>query len=235
MLDVENLTKIFDKKVAVDNLSIKVNDGEIFALLGPNGAGKTTTVKIISGLLKPTSGKITLCGIDVVKQPIKAKRMISFIPDEPFVYPYLTGREFLSFICEIYDVEDYSKKIDEVAEYFELYDSIDMLLSSYSYGMRQKLLIASAVLRKPRLMIFDEPTVGLDPISVKKFKTYLKKLKDEGTSVFICTHILEMAEKLCDRVCVLKKGRIVLSGSVKNILENKDKNLEDVFFEVVQS
>ncbi|MGC8867404.1 MAG: ABC transporter ATP-binding protein [Elusimicrobiales bacterium] len=235
MLDVENLTKIFDKKVAVDNLSIKVNDGEIFALLGPNGAGKTTTVKIISGLLKPTSGKITLCGIDVVKQPIKAKRMISFIPDEPFVYPYLTGREFLSFICEIYGVEDYSKKIDEVAEYFELYDSIDMLLSSYSYGMRQKLLIASAVLRKPRLMIFDEPTVGLDPISVKKFKTYLKKLKDEGTSVFLCTHILEMAEKLCDRVCVLKKGRIVLSGSVKNILENKDKNLEDVFFEVVQS
>ncbi len=233
MLHIENLTKIFDKKVAVDNISLKVNEGEIFALLGPNGAGKTTTVKMIAGLLKPTSGRITLGGVDVVKQPVEAKKMISFIPDEPFVYPYLTGREFLSFICEIYGVENFNKKIDEMAEYFELYESMDMLLSSYSCGMKQKILIASAALRNPKLMIFDEPTVGLDPISVKKFKSYLKNLKEKGTSIFICTHILEMAEKLCDRICVLKKGRIVLSDSVENILKNTKKNLEDVFFEVV--
>lgn len=232
MLEIKNLTKKFVNKTAVDNISLTVGDGEIFGFLGPNGAGKTTTVKMICGLLNPTSGSILLNGVDVVKNRIDASRMISFIPDEPFVYPYLSGREFLSFISEIYEVKDYEKKIDELATYFEIDKNIDMLLSTYSHGMKQKILIASAFLRKPSLMIFDEPTVGLDPISVRKFRTYIKKLKDEGTSVFICTHILEMAEKLCDRISVIKEGKIIFTDRVDNIIRDRDKNLEDVFFEL---
>lgn len=233
MLEIKNLTKRFEDTYAVNDISLTVYDGEIFALLGPNGAGKTTTVKIIAGLLKPTSGWIYLDGIDVVKDPTKAKRYISYIPDEPFVYPNLTGREFLSFISEIYEIPDYERQIDELAEYFGLRDDIDRLLSSYSHGMKQKILIASALIRKPKLMIFDEPTVGLDPLSVKKFKLYLERLKKTGTSIFLCTHILEMAEKIADRICVLKKGKVVLVDEVENIVSNKNKNLEDVFFEVV--
>lgn len=233
MLEIKNLTKKFENTIALNNISLTVYDGEIFSLLGPNGAGKTTTVKIISGLLKPTSGSVYLDGIDVVAEPVKAKRCISYIPDEPFVYPNLTGREFLSFISEIYDIKDYDKQIDELAEYFGLSDDIDRLLSTYSHGMKQKILIASALIRKPKLMIFDEPTVGLDPLSVKKFKLYLKKLKENGTSVFLCTHILEMAEKISDRICVLKKGNIVLIEKVEEILSNHNKNLEDTFFEVI--
>lgn len=233
MLEVKNLTKKFENKIAVDNISFSISDGEIFALLGPNGAGKTTTVKMIAGLLKPTCGTIYLDGIDVVSDPQKAKRYISYIPDEPFVYPYLTGREFLSFISEVYSIDDYKEKIEELALYFGLHNDIDKLLSTYSHGMKQKILIASAVIRKPKLMIFDEPTVGLDPISVKKFRTYLRKLKENGTSIFICTHILEMAQKIADRVCVLMNGKVVLSDTVDNIVSKTNKNLEEVFFDIV--
>lgn len=233
MLKIENLTKKFENKTAVDNISLYVNCGEIFALLGPNGAGKTTTVKMIAGLLKPTSGSIYLDNIDVVLNPQEAKKHISYIPDEPFVYPYLTGREFLSFISEVYSIKDYAQKIEELAEYFGLQNDIDKLLSTYSHGMKQKILIASAVIRRPKLMIFDEPTVGLDPISVRKFKIYLKELKENGTSIFICTHILEMAEKIADRVCVLMNGKVVLTDTVDNIILKTNKNLEDVFFDIV--
>ena len=233
MLEIKNLSKKFDNTLVLDNISLDVEDGEIFSLLGPNGAGKTTTVKIISGLLKPTSGSVYIDGIDVLNDPIKAKRYISYIPDEPFVYPNLTGREFLSFVSRIYEIEDYERQIEELAEYFGLKEDIDRLLSNYSHGMKQKILIASAVIRKPKVMIFDEPTVGLDPLSVNKFKNYLKKLKENGTSIFLCTHILEMAEKISDRICVLRKGRVVLVERVENIVVHKNKNLEEIFFEVV--
>ena len=229
MLRVLNLIKKFGNNIAVNNISFDVFDGEILGFLGPNGAGKTTTVKIIAGLLKPTSGSVYLDGIDIVRNPIEAKRLISYIPDEPFVYPYLTAREFLYFISEIYAVKNPDREIDELFEYFSLKDKADELLSTYSHGMKQKLLIASVILRKPKIMLFDEPTVGLDPVSVKKFKELIKKVSLNGTSVFLSTHILEMAEKICDRVCVIDKGKIIGEGKVIDII-NEKKDLENFFF-----
>lgn len=229
MLRVLNLIKKFGNNIAVNNISFDVFDGEILGFLGPNGAGKTTTVKIIAGLLKPTSGSVYLDGIDIVRNPIEAKRLISYIPDEPFVYPYLTAREFLYFISEIYAVKNPDREIDELFEYFSLKDKADELLSTYSHGMKQKLLIASVILRKPKIMLFDEPTVGLDPVSVKKFKELIKKVSLNGTSVFLSTHILEMAEKICDRVCVIDKGKIIGEGKVVDII-NEKKDLENFFF-----
>lgn len=233
MLKIENLTKKFGNFTAVDSVNLDIKEGEVFGFLGPNGAGKTTTVKIISGILKPTSGSVSIDGIDVINNPIESKKLISYIPDEPFVYPYLTAREFLRFISEVYKIENYNDKIDELLSFFGLLDYADLLLSSYSHGMKQKLLIASVVLRNPKVMLFDEPTVGLDPLSVKKFKELIKRLTLAGTSVFMCTHILEMAEKICDQVAVINKGKIIASGKVKDIIgHDKDKNLEDVFLEL---
>ncbi len=233
MLKIENLTKKFGNFTAVDSVNLDIKEGEVFGFLGPNGAGKTTTVKIISGILKPTSGSVSIDGIDVINNPIESKKMISYIPDEPFVYPYLTAREFLRFIAEVYKIENYNDKIDELLSFLGLLDYADLLLSSYSHGMKQKLLIASVVLRNPKVMLFDEPTVGLDPLSVKKFKELIKRLTLAGTSVFMCTHILEMAEKICDQVAVINKGRIIARGKVKDIIgQDKDKNLEDVFLEL---
>jgi len=233
VLKIENLTKKFGNFTAVDSVNLDIKEGEVFGFLGPNGAGKTTTVKIISGILKPTSGSVSIDGIDVINNPIESKKMISYIPDEPFVYPYLTAREFLRFIAEVYKIENYNDKIDELLSFFGLLDYADLLLSSYSHGMKQKLLIASVVLRNPKVMLFDEPTVGLDPLSVKKFKELIKRLTLAGTSVFMCTHILEMAEKICDQVAVINKGKIIASGKVKDIIgHDKDKNLEDVFLEL---
>ena len=233
MLQIENLTKKFGNFTAVDSVNLDIKEGEVFGFLGPNGAGKTTTVKIISGILKPTSGSVSIDGVDVINNPIESKKMISYIPDEPFVYPYLTAREFLRFISEVYKIENYNDKIDELLSFFGLLDYADLLLSSYSHGMKQKLLIASVVLRNPKVMLFDEPTVGLDPLSVKKFKELIKRLTLAGTSVFMCTHILEMAEKICDQVAVINKGKIIASGKVKDIIgHDKDKNLEDVFLEL---
>jgi ABC-2 type transport system ATP-binding protein len=233
VLKIENLTKKFGNFTAVDSVNLDIKEGEVFGFLGPNGAGKTTTVKIISGILKPTSGSVSIDGVDVINNPIESKKMISYIPDEPFVYPYLTAREFLRFISEVYKIENYNDKIDELLSFFGLLDYADLLLSSYSHGMKQKLLIASVVLRNPKVMLFDEPTVGLDPLSVKKFKELIKRLTLAGTSVFMCTHILEMAEKICDQVAVINKGKIIASGKVKDIIgHDKDKNLEDVFLEL---
>ncbi|MGC8729500.1 MAG: ABC transporter ATP-binding protein [Elusimicrobiales bacterium] len=233
MLKIENLTKKFGNFTAVDSVNLDIKEGEVFGFLGPNGAGKTTTVKIISGILKPTSGSVSIDGIDVINNPIESKKLISYIPDEPFVYPYLTAREFLRFVSEVYKIENYNDKIDELLSFFGLLDYADLLLSSYSHGMKQKLLIASVVLRNPKVMLFDEPTVGLDPLSVKKFKELIKRLTLAGTSVFMCTHILEMAEKICDQVAVINKGKIIASGKVKDIIgHDKDKNLEDVFLEL---
>lgn len=233
MLKIENLTKKFGNFTAVDSVNLDIKEGEVFGFLGPNGAGKTTTVKIISGILKPTSGSVFIDGVDVINNPIESKKMISYIPDEPFVYPYLTAREFLRFISEVYKIEKYNDKIDELLSFFGLLDYADLLLSSYSHGMKQKLLIASVVLRNPKVMLFDEPTVGLDPLSVKKFKELIKRLTLAGTSVFMCTHILEMAEKICDQVAVINKGKIIASGKIKDIIgHDENKNLEDVFLEL---
>jgi len=233
VLRVLNLVKKFGENKAVDDISFDAFEGEVLGFLGPNGAGKTTTVKIIAGLLKPTSGNVYVDKIDVIKNPLEAKRLISYIPDEPFVYPYLTARESLYFISEVYEIKNPKREIDELFDYFSLSDKADELLSTYSHGMKQKLLIASVILRKPKVMLFDEPTVGLDPISVKKFKELIKKVSSNGTTVFLCTHILEMAQKICDRVCVINKGKIIGEGKISDILL-KNKDLEDFFFNLTE-
>ncbi|OGR69835.1 MAG: ABC transporter [Elusimicrobia bacterium GWC2_63_65] len=239
MIEIRNLTKTFGSFKAVDGLNLKVEPGEIFGFLGPNGAGKTTTVKILSGIMRPTAGHVLVAGHDVDKEPLLAKQALAYIPDEPFVYPKLTGWEFLRFIGDLYAVPnaEQRRRIPELLETFELSAHAGELLEGYSHGMKQKLLIASVLLRRPRVVLFDEPTVGLDPKSIRRFKTLLADIAREGAAVFMCTHILDMAEKLCHSVGIIYRGRLVARGSVAEVKRlasgaDKERSLEDVFLEL---
>jgi len=239
MIEINNLTKTFGTFKAVDGLTLSVKPGEIFGFLGPNGAGKTTTVKILSGIMRPTSGSVSVAGFDVDKEPLAAKRAMAYIPDEPFVYPKLTGWEFLRFIGDIYAVPaaEQKRRIPELLETFELTAASGELLESYSHGMKQKLLIASVLLRRPKAVLFDEPTVGLDPKSIRRFKGLLADIAREGAAVFMCTHILDMAEKLCHTVGIIYRGRLVAKGTVAEVKKlvsgaAGEKSLEDVFLEL---
>jgi ABC-2 type transport system ATP-binding protein len=239
MIEIHNLTKSFGTFKAVDGLNLRVAPGEIFGFLGPNGAGKTTTVKILSGIMRPTSGRVSVAGFDLACDPLAAKRALAYIPDEPFVYPKLTGWEFLRFIGDLYAVPpaEQKKRIPELLETFELTDSAGELLEGYSHGMKQKLLIASVLLRRPKAVLFDEPTVGLDPKSIRRFKTLLADIAREGAAVFMCTHILDMAEKLCHTVGIIYRGRLVARGTVAEVKKMasgsaRERSLEDVFLEL---
>lgn len=244
MIKIENLTKIFGTFKAVNNISLEIPDGEIFGFLGPNGAGKTTTVKILSGILMPTSGKVLIAGYDIVHENIPAKRCLAYIPDEPYIYPKLTGYEFMRFIGDIYSIPYHVQieKIPPLLEMFELSRYSTELVESYSHGMKQKLLIASVLMREPRVVLFDEPTVGLDPKSVKKFKDILFEIAKKGTTIFMCTHILDMAEKLCDRVGIIYNGKLIALGSIDELKKNSrktdcsshEKSLEDIFLELTE-
>ncbi|MEW5951779.1 MAG: ABC transporter ATP-binding protein [Elusimicrobiota bacterium] len=234
MIEIKNLVKKFDSFTAVNNLNLTVDSGEIFGFLGPNGAGKTTTVKMIAGIMFPTSGEIIVDGINVSKNPYEAKKKIAYIPDEPFVYPNLTAREFLRLIADIYEIDrkQADKSIEEYLSKFELLDRADKLLGSFSHGMKQKVMVAGVLMRNPKVILFDEPTVGLDPKSVKNFKEMIVSQTKKGVSVFMCTHILEMAEKICGRVGIIYEGKMVSCGPVEEILRVKNKNsLEDAFLE----
>ncbi|OGR40935.1 MAG: ABC transporter [Elusimicrobia bacterium GWA2_61_42] len=241
MIEIHNLTKTFGSFKAVDGLNLKVEPGEIFGFLGPNGAGKTTTVKILSGIMRPTSGRVSVAGYDVALDPLAAKRVMAYIPDEPFVYPKLTGWEFLRFMGDLYSVPqaEQSRRIPQLLETFELTAQAGELLESYSHGMKQKLLIASVLLRRPKAVLFDEPTVGLDPKSIRRFKTLLADIAREGAAVFMCTHILDMAEKLCHSVGIIYRGRLVARGSVAEVKKMSagaagERSLEDVFLELTE-
>lgn len=241
MIEINNLTKTFGSFKAVDGLSLRVAPGEIFGFLGPNGAGKTTTMKILSGIMRPTSGSVSVAGYDVALSPLEAKRAMAYIPDEPFVYPKLTGWEFMRFIGDLYSlpVSDQKKRIPELLETFELAASSGELLESYSHGMKQKLLIASVLLRRPRAVLFDEPTVGLDPKSIRRFKGLLGDIAHEGAAVFMCTHILDMAEKLCHTVGIIYRGRLIAKGTVDEVKKMTagaagPRSLEDVFLELTE-
>ncbi len=240
MIEIKNLTKSFGTFKAVDNLSLSVAPGEIFGFLGPNGAGKTTTVKILSGIMRPTSGSVSVAGYDVAASPLEAKRRMAYIPDEPFVYPKLTGWEFMRFIGDIYAVPaaEQKRRIPELLETFELTASAGELLEGYSHGMKQKLLIASVLLRKPKVVLFDEPTVGLDPKSIRRFKGLLADIARGGAAVFMCTHILDMAEKLCHTVGIIYRGRLVTKGTVEEVKKLTAapgvRSLEDVFLELTE-
>ncbi|GAB4033335.1 MAG: ABC transporter ATP-binding protein [Elusimicrobiota bacterium] len=236
MIEIKNLVKKFESFTAVDNLNLSVESGEIFGFLGPNGAGKTTTVKMISGIMSPTSGSIIVNGVDLAKNPVEAKKKIAYIPDEPFVYPNLTAREFLRFIGDIYEIPEaeQDEAIETYLSRFELLDKADQLLGSFSHGMKQKTLIAGVLMRRPRVILFDEPTVGLDPRSVRNFKELISSQTEKGVSVFMCTHILEMAEKICDRVGIIYNGNMVSCGPVSQLRKETGNNgsLEDIFLEL---
>ena len=237
MIETLGLTKNFDKVLAVENLNIKVSAGEIYGFLGPNGAGKTTTIRMITGLLKPTKGTALIDGFDVLKKSIEAKSRIGLIPDTPNVYKKLTGREFLYFISDIYDIprKTARKKMEDLFDMLSLRDKSDELIESYSHGMQQKIVIMAALIHDPSVLILDEPTVGLDPKSAKLVKDLLRALAKKGKTILMSTHILEIAEKMCDRVGIINNGELIAEGTIKELKEkseDKKTNLEDLFLEL---
>lgn len=236
MLNIINYSKAYKNgKKAVDNVSLEVNPGEIFAFIGHNGAGKTTTIKSIVGILDFTEGDILIDGISIKENPMACKEKIAYIPDNPDIYESLKGIQYLNFIADIYKVskEDREIEIKKYAEIFEITSALGDLISSYSHGMKQKLAIISALLHKPKLLILDEPFVGLDPKASHLLKQEMKKLCNEGVAIFFSTHVLEVAEKLCDKVAIIKDGKIVSKGTMEEVKGNS--SLEDIFMELIDN
>ncbi|MDD5475833.1 MAG: ABC transporter ATP-binding protein [Syntrophales bacterium] len=233
MVKIQKLTKRFGNTVAVDDISLSIEGGEFFSILGPNGAGKTTTLKIVAGLLNPTLGKVFVGGLDMAKKPEQAKALMSYIPDIPYVYEKLTGMEFLYFTGELYnlDPQRYRKDTEELLELFLMEDYCNQLMESYSHGMRQKIVIASALLSNPRLIIIDEPMVGLDPRSVRLVKDILRERARPGTTILMSTHTLALAEEISDRLGIIHCGKLIALGSVADIKRAAldSAGLEDVF------
>jgi ABC-2 type transport system ATP-binding protein len=234
MIEIRSLTKVFETVRAVDNLSLEVEEGEFFCFLGPNGAGKTTTIKILTGLLRPTSGAALIGGYDIATNPVEAKRTIGYIPDHPYLYEKLSGREFMRFIAGMYKVDAAAldTKIDGLLEQFGIIEHADQLTQDYSHGMRQKLIFSSTFLHQPKVVIVDEPWVGLDPKSIRNVKDYLKERTREGVTIFMSTHTLSIAEEIADRIGIIHKGRLVALGSVEEIMSGDAGNLEDVFLDL---
>lgn len=236
MIEFKGVSKTYNGKVkALDNLNFTVGKGELVGFIGPNGSGKTTTIKLLSGVLVPDKGTISVNGFDIKKEPLKAKASIGYIPDNPDVFLRLKGIEFLNFIGDVYKVpiDDRKKTIEELAERFELTKALNSQILSYSHGMRQKLMVIAALLHKPEVWILDEPMTGLDPKSAFELKQMMKEHTQSGKSVFFSTHVLEVAEKLCDKVVIIKKGHKLYDGTLAELeKKNKDKNLEDIFLEL---
>jgi ABC-2 type transport system ATP-binding protein len=234
-----DLTKRFGDKLAVDDVSIPVYGGEIFGFLGPNGAGKTTTIKMIVGLLRPTSGTVLVDGHDVVQEPILAKAACGYVPDEPNLYAKLTGRELLRFVGDLYalDTAQAARRSEELLRMFDLSDAANDTIDSYSHGMKQKLSLAAALVHDPRVLVLDEPTVGLDPKSARLIKDILRQIAERGAAVMLSTHILEIAQNMCDRIAIINKGRIVAAGTMTELREQaqvgaepgSQESLEDIF------
>jgi ABC-2 type transport system ATP-binding protein len=217
MIKLINLTKNYGKLVAVNKIDLEVARGEIFGFLGPNGAGKTTTIKMMAGLLQPTSGSIFINGHDVQKEPIKAKFVISFIPDRPFLYEKLTAAEFMHFVAELYEMKDPGRRVSELLELFGLPEWANELVENFSHGMKQRLVMASALLHRPKVLVVDEPMVGLDPRGARLVKDVFKDLASQGVTVFMSTHTLEIVEQMCTRVAIINKGDIIAEGSVEDL------------------
>lgn len=240
MLKINNISKTYSngKIKAVNDISFEVKPGEIFGFLGPNGAGKTTTIKMIVGLLKPDNGKILIKNIDNQENAIEAKRHISYVPDNPEVFDKLKGIEYLNFIADVYGVsaEDKKRRINHYLEVFSLNTEVNDLISSYSHGMKQKIVLIGALLHEPDLFILDEPMVGLDPKSSFNLKEIMRKRCSEGKSVFFSTHVLEVAEKICDRIAIINKGKIIAEGTMEELkaLEGQEQSLENIFLELTE-
>jgi ABC-2 type transport system ATP-binding protein len=233
IIEIEHLTKRYGTKTAVDDVSFSVKSGEIFGFLGPNGAGKTTTLKIIVGLLQPTSGSVRVAGFDIQTQPLQAKAASGFVPDEPNLYAKLTGRELLQFVGDLYNIEpaQINRRAEELLRMFDLTESADDTTDSYSHGMKQKASIAAALVHDPKVFILDEPTVGLDPKSARLIKDILRQMAERGAAVMLSTHILEIAEHMCDRIGIISGGKLVAIGTMEELRAGGDgrESLEDIF------
>jgi ABC-2 type transport system ATP-binding protein len=219
MIELRHLTKNFGSLIAVNDLCLHLQAGEIFGFLGPNGAGKTTTIRVMMGLLKPTSGQVLLGGHDLATAPLKAKALCGFIPDHPFVYDKLTGREFLRFVAGLYQLEAHAHeaRIEELLDLFTLTQWGDELVENYSHGMKQRLVVASALLHNPQVLVVDEPMVGMDPIGARLLKSLLRSLAAKGKTIFMSTHSLEVAEELCDRIGIILEGKLIALGTVDEL------------------
>lgn len=232
MLQIEHLTKAYGDKKAVDDLSLHIRPGEIYGFIGHNGAGKTTTLKSTVGIVQFDSGEITIDGISIKANPLACKRKIAYIPDNPDLYEFMTGIQYLNFIADIFGVgaDDRQRRIRKYADLFELTDDLAQSIAAYSHGMKQKLAIISAWIHEPRLVIMDEPFVGLDPKASHLLKGMMREKCDMGGAIFFSTHVLEVAEKLCDKVAIIKGGQLIRSGTMDEV--KGDDSLEDVFLEL---
>ncbi|CCY07832.1 MAG: ABC transporter ATP-binding protein [Coprobacillus sp.] len=232
MLRIENLTKKYGNKVAVDNISLHIESGEIYGFIGHNGAGKTTTIKAAIGILDFDQGNIYIDGKSIKSKPLECKKIMAYIPDNPDLYEYMTGIQYLNFISDIYKVnsENRKQRIKKYAQLFDIEKDLNESISSYSHGMKQKLAIISAWVHNPKLVIMDEPFVGLDPIASHNLKQMMRELCEDGGAIFFSTHVLEVAEKLCDKVAIIKDGHLIKSGTMEEV--KGDKSLENVFLEL---
>jgi ABC-2 type transport system ATP-binding protein len=234
LIETRSLVKRYGDKIAVDNVSLQVQGGEVFGFLGPNGAGKTTTIKMIVGLLQPTSGTIHVAGVDVQAQPLIAKASCGYVPDTPNLYAKLTARELLRFVGDLYNLDrrQVVQRTEELLRVLDLTAAADDTVDSYSHGMQQKASLASALMHDPRVLVLDEPTVGLDPKSARLIKDLLRQMADRGAAVFLSTHILEIAERMCDRIGIINKGQLVAVGTMtelRSLGKAGEVSLEDIF------
>ena len=232
MLNISHLTKIYGEKRAVDDLSLRIAPGEIYGFIGHNGAGKTTTLKAVVGIMQFDSGKIEIDGTSVADDPITCKKKLAYIPDNPDLYEFMTGIKYLNFIADIFGVgaSEREERIKKYADLFELTDSLGQAIADYSHGMKQKLAIIAAWIHAPKLIIMDEPFVGLDPKAAHVLKGMMRDMCDGGGAIFFSTHVLEVAEKLCDKVAIIKGGRLIRSGTMDEV--RGDDSLEEVFLEL---
>ena len=232
MLEIRNLTKTYGDKKAVDNLSLHIKPGEICAFIGHNGAGKTTTLKSACGILRFDEGEILINGTSIKTDPVACKKQLAYIPDNPDMYEFMTGIKYLNFIADVFAVDKAERqyKIDKYAEMFALKDDLGGQIAGYSHGMKQKLALISALIHSPKLILMDEPFVGLDPVSTHMLKELMRRMCDEGAAIFFSTHVLDVAEKLCDHVAIIRKGQLVVEGTMESV--RGDASLEQVFLEL---
>jgi ABC-2 type transport system ATP-binding protein len=235
MIKLTNLTKRYGNLIAVKSIDLEVKAGEIFGFLGPNGAGKTTTIKMMAGLLQPTGGSVAIGGFDVQKEPLKAKAITGFIPDRPYLYEKLTAGEFMQFVAELYTMPTANSRIDELLGLFGLTDWAGELVENFSHGMKQRLVMASSLLHRPKVLVVDEPMVGLDPRGARLVKDLFKDLASQGVTIFMSTHTLEIVEAMCTRVAIINKGEIIAGGSVGELgrlARMENSHLEPIFLKL---
>ena len=239
MIEIKNVSTSYTRgKKIIDNMNLKIEDGTIFGFIGPNGAGKTTTLEMVTGVLQIDEGDILIDGKSIIKEPIEAKKLFGFVPDSPEVFEKLTGLEYLNFIGDVYEVSSEKRLeiVEKLAKEFKIYDHPQDRIQSYSHGMKQKLLIISVLLYNPKNWILDEPMTGLDPEASYTLKNLMREHSKKGNTVFFSTHVLEVAEKLCDKIAIINKGRIIFVGTVEEIKEKmkKDSTLEESFLEIIE-